>query len=705
MINHIESNGRKPNRLKGEKSPYLLQHAYNPVDWHPWGSAAFKKAKKEDKPVFLSIGYSTCHWCHVMERESFTDLTVAKLLNKTFVCIKVDREERPDIDSIYMKACQMMTGSGGWPLTVIMTPDKKPFFAATYIPKETRFGRTGIKELIPRIKSLWESRREELASSAHKITDLLKQSEKRAETIKSKELGESILESAYEKLAEQFDEHNGGFGVAPKFPSTHNLLFLLRYWKRTGNEKALQMVEKTLRAMRLGGIYDHIGFGFHRYSTDSIWFVPHFEKMLYDQAMLTIAYTEAYQATGRQEYARTVREILTYVLRDMTDPQGGFYSAEDADSEGEEGKFYLWTEDQINGILTTDESELVKKVFNVKRRGNYQEESTWKRTGRNILCLKKSTEEIASQLKIPPRVLQERLNMARQKLHNARKKRVPPSKDDKVLTDWNGLMIAALAKAARVLDETRYGDAAEQAADFVLDKLRDSEGQLHHRYRDGEAAIRGFLDDYAFFIWGLLELYETTFDAEHLESALELTEDLTKHFWDEDGGFYFTADDAEHVLIRKKKIHDGAYPSGNSVAFLNFIRLAKMTANTQLEKRAHEMLSSFSGIISQSPTAYTHLMVGIDFALGDSYEVVIVGNRQSEDTQKMLKAIRNRFVPNKVVLFREATEESPRISDLAYFTRDLHSRGGKATAYVCRNYECNLPTSNAKKMLDLLNAK
>jgi uncharacterized protein YyaL (SSP411 family) len=705
MNDHRKTGGKRPNRLISEKSPYLLQHAYNPVDWHPWDAKAFDKAKKEDKPVFLSIGYSTCHWCHVMERESFVDPMIAQLLNETFVCIKVDKEERPDIDSVYMKVCQMLTGSGGWPLTIIMTHDKKPFFAATYIPRRTRFGRTGMMELIPRIQSLWESRREELIKSAEKVTDLFMKTEG-VHTVKNGELGESILKTTFEELDRQFDECNGGFGVAPKFPSAHNLLFLLRYWKRSGNEKALHMVEKTLKAMRLGGIYDHLGFGFHRYSTDSKWLVPHFEKMLYDQAMLTLAYTEAFQATGRGEYEQTVRETLTYVLRDMTDPQGGFYSAKDADSEGEEGKFYLWTEDEVSRFLSADETNLVRKIFNLEKGGNFEDESTWKRTGRNILYMKKSLDENASKLGISSGMLQEKFDIARQKLYDERVKRVAPSKDDKILTDWNGLMIAALAKAARVFDETEYRDASKKAVDFVLNKLLDSKGRLLHRYRDGEVAIPGFLDDYAFFIWGLLELYETTFEVEYLVSALKLSEELAKHFWDEeDGGFFFSGDDAEEILVRKKEIHDGAIPSGNSVAFLNLIRLARMTANTDLEDRASEMLSSFSGIVSKSPVAYTYLMTGVDFVLGVSYEVVIVGNYLSEDTKSLIRTLRNKFIPNKVVLLRECNEMLPKISHLAAFTRDLHTLEGKATAYICKNYKCNLPTTDKQKMLDLLNMK
>ncbi|MBM3241464.1 thioredoxin domain-containing protein [Candidatus Poribacteria bacterium] len=705
----MEDNKRS-NRLIFEKSPYLLQHAYNPVDWYPWGEAAFEKAKKEDKPIFLSIGYSTCHWCHVMEKESFEDPKVAKLMNETFVSIKVDKEERPDLDNIYMTVCQMMTGSGGWPLTIIITPDKKPFFAATYIPKETRYGRIGMKELIPRVREVWKSRREEVLSSSEKIADLLKQS---SITSLGEELSENILDSAYAQLSGRFDERYGGFGDAPKFPTPHNLTFLLRYWKRTGNkqpptpfgkgdEKVLHMVEETLQAMRLGGIYDHIGFGFHRYSTDAKWFVPHFEKMLYDQAMLTIAYVEGYQATGHQDYKQTAQEILTYILRDMTAPDGGFYSAEDADSEGEEGKFYVWSEEEIRRILPKGEAELAIKAFNVEEEGNFKEEATGEITGKNILYLRTPLIELASELKILPEELRERLESARQKLFDDREKRIRPHRDEKVLTDWNGLMIAAMAKAAQAFDQAEYINASKKAADFILAKMMDSRGRLYHRYREGEVAIQGFLDDYAFLIWGLIEIYETDFEVKYLKVALELTEEMIKHFWDEKGGaFYFTADDAESVILRRKEIYDGATPSGNSVAMLNLLRLGRIMANPEFEEKARQIGRAFSKDISQSPSVYTQMMAALDFEIGNPYEIVLVGNSKSDDMKAMLKALRERFIPNKVIILRPTEVESPEIIRLANYTKDMLSIDGKTTAYVCQNYSCKQPTTDIGKMLEL----
>jgi uncharacterized protein YyaL (SSP411 family) len=690
------------NHLRNETSPYLRQHAGNPVDWYPWGIEAFEKAQQEDKPVFLSIGYSTCHWCHVMAHESFEHPDVAKLMNETFVCIKVDREERPDIDSVYMRACQVMTGTGGWPLTVILTPDKKPFFAATYIPRESRFGLEGLMELIPRIRDVWAARRAEALSLSDKITGLVQQA---SQTRAGENLGEAELKLAYEQLAGSFDTEHGGFSQAPKFPTPTNLLFLLRYWKRSGNKTALDMVEKTLQTMRRGGIYDHVGFGFHRYSTDSQWLLPHFEKMLYDQAMVAMAYTEAYQATGKEDYKTTAQEILTYVLRDMTGLEGGFFSAEDADTEGVEGKFYLWTQEQIREALGDREADLVNRVFNVEKGGNFAEEASEKRTGANILHLSKTLENIAPDLNLSPQDLRARLSEARKKLFDYRNRRIHPMKDDKILIDWNGLMIAALAKAARAFDEPEYAEAACRATDFALGNMRKANGRLWHRNRGEWTGVDANLDDYAFLVWGLIELYETSFDAAHLRFALELTNDMVKHFWDKDGGgLYLVPDDGEPLLVRKKDIHDTALPSANSVAMLNLLRLGRMTGNADLEKRAAEIDCAFSGSVKESPAAYTQLMVALDFAIGPSYEVVIAGDPHAEDTAAMVRELGRRFLPNKVALFNRSDGKPPELASLAEFTKDQPSIGGRATAYVCVNHTCKSPTTDADKMLELLGA-
>jgi len=692
-----------PNHLTNEASPYLRQHAHNPVDWYPWGPEAFERAQREDKPIFLSIGYSTCHWCHVMAHESFEHPEVARLMNEAFVSIKVDREERPDIDNVYMSACQVMTGSGGWPLSIIITPHKKPFFAATYIPKEGRFGLIGMMELIPHIRELWKTRRGEALNLSNEIAAVLQQT---SQETPGEELDEATLELAYEQLAKRFDGQHAGFSSAPKFPTPHNLLFLLRYWKRGGKIAALEMVEKTLQAMWRGGIYDHVGFGFHRYSTDSQWLVPHFEKMLCDQAMLAMAYTEAYQATGKEDYGKTSREIFTYVLRDMTAPEGGFCSAEDADSEGEEGKFYLWTQEEVRQALSNEEADFVAEVFNIEKDGNFAEQATGRRSGVNILHLRKTLGELASDLNLSQQDLQAHLEVIRQKLFAYREKRVHPMKDDKILTDWNGLMLAALAKGAQAFDEPEYAEAARRAADFILGNMRKPDGRLLHRYRDGQAGVEANLDDYAFLVWGLIELYEAIFEARHLEVALELTSEMVRHFWDEDGGgLYLTPDDGESLFVRKKEIYDGAIPSGNSVAMLNLLRLGRMTATSDLEEKAARIGSAFSGSVKQLPSAHTQLMVALDFGVGPCYEVVIAGKAQAEDTKAMAKALRTRFLPNKVVLLNPGERESPEIAKLAEFTKNQSSIGGKATAYVCSNYNCKLPTTDIGKMLELLNVR
>ena len=690
------------NRLKNEKSPYLLQHSDNPVDWYPWGEEAFEKARKENKPILLSIGYSTCHWCHVMEHESFEDEEVAKLMNETFVSIKVDREERPDIDNIYMTVCQMMSKGGcGWPLNIIMTPDKKPFFAATYIPKESRYGRLGMIEFVPKVKEAWEKDNENILKSAETITEAVKKATDVSQNTQVKDLSTKTLDTAYNQLLRNFDEENGGFGRSPKFPTPHNHLFLLRYWKRTGDQQALDMVEKTLQEMRLGGMYDHVGFGFHRYSTDPNWLVPHFEKMLYDQAMLVMAYTEAYQATGKKEYETTARQILTYVLRDMTSPEGGFYSAEDADSEGEEGKFYVWTEEELKETLGDKGAELIITTFNTSKPGNFAEEAGGHKTGANILHLKKSFSKIAPSYKISEEEFSERIEKARVTLFNEREKRIHPYKDDKILTDWNGLMIAALSKAGRVFNEPQYTESARKAADFILKDMRNNNGTLLHRYRQGEAGIRANVDDYAFFIWGMIELYESTFDIKYLKVALSLQDEMDKGFWDDkNGGYYFTSNDAEKLISRQKEIYDGAIPSGNSVAGLNLLKLSRITGEVEYEQKAAKLGKAFSETIESGPMAYTLFMIGLDFGIGPSYEVVIVGDPGAKDTKAMIDAVRKNYSPSKVVLTKGKDDD--KITEIADFTKGQSSIEGKATAYVCLNHICNLPTTDINKMLELL---
>ncbi|TKJ42589.1 thioredoxin domain-containing protein [candidate division LCP-89 bacterium B3_LCP] len=699
MNSNDDPGSRTLSHLASENSPYLLQHADNPVNWFPWGEEAFAKARNEDKPIFLSIGYSTCHWCHVMEHESFEDEGVAGLMNEAFVNIKVDREERPDIDNIYMSVCQIMNGSGGWPLTIIMTPDKKPFFSGTYFPKHSRYGRIGMMELIPQISNAWKNRKQDIEDTADRITTALSSMNGLEVKLNAGSLSASTIDEAYDYFQKTFDETSGGFGNAPKFPTPHNLLFLLRIWKRDKNERALHMVEETLTQMRMGGIFDHLGYGFHRYSTDPQWLLPHFEKMLYDQALLTIAYLETYQATGKDTYRETAEEILTYVLRDMTSPDGGFFSAEDADSEGEEGKFYLWTIHEIKEILGPTEAELFASAYRINENGNFTDESTGGKNN-NILHLTKSLEQIADEQEIHISDLRIRLQNARTALFTVRGDRIHPQKDDKILTDWNGLMIAALSLAGRILDDPDYTSAAQRAADFVLKEMTLPSGGLLHRYRKGEAGISGNIDDYAFLTWGLIELYETTFRVGYLERALSLTEYQITHFWDDDkGGFYFTPNDAERLLMRTREIYDGAVPSGNSVSLLNLLKLSHITANPELEEKADQMLQAFSAQIKSAPAHFTHMLNGLIFAQGPTYEVIIAGDREDHSTTAMIQAINNQYQPNLVVIQRPCNKEAGAITQIAPFVKLYEAINGQTAAYVCKNNQCSLPTSTIEEML------
>ena len=565
-----KTQGPGKNELAGEKSPYLLQHADNPVHWQPWGNEAFLRAETEDKPIFLSIGYATCHWCHVMAHESFEDQEVADILNEHFVAIKVDREERPDVDKIYMSVCQALTGRGGWPLSVFMTPESKPFFAGSYFPKNSRMGMPGFMDILNQLAHMWQNDRDRIITSGDKITEAIQPAKTNTQSALP---DRSILETGCRQLGGIFDPRHGGFGKAPKFPTPHNLTFLLRWHLRDTNGPAIQMVEKTLTAMRYGGIFDQVGFGFHRYSVDDQWLAPHFEKMLYDQALLAMAYLEAFQATENSFHARVAREIFTYVLRDMTDSAGGFYSAEDADSEGEEGLFYLWTPKEVIAILGEGEGNLFCDFYDITEKGNFEGHKSIARITRPI-------EAFAKARGLEPDVLVARLEESRQKLFLHRKNRIHPLKDDKILTSWNGLMIAALAKGAQVLGESAYARAADKAAKFILKTLKGPDGRLLRRYRTGEAALAAYLNDYAFFVWGLLELYEATFKPAWLEAAIHYTNDMLDLFEDtENGGLFFTGKGNEALITRSREVYDGALPSGNSVAALNLFRLHRMTGN------------------------------------------------------------------------------------------------------------------------------
>jgi hypothetical protein len=689
-----------PNRLINEKSPYLIQHAQNPVDWYPWGDEAFEKATADHKPIFLSIGYAACHWCHVMEKESFEDEETATYLNDTFICIKVDREERPDIDSVYMAACQMLTGRGGWPLTVLLTPDKKPFYAATYIPKTSRFGRPGLIDICKQIKSLWEKDRDKINDSAAQISQHLGKAFDFHWT--GENLDESVLKSAYEELESSFDEECGGFGSAPKFPTPHRMLFLLRYYHRTAEEKAMVMVQKTLKAMRLGGIWDHVGFGFHRYSTDQLWLLPHFEKMLYDQALLAMAYLETYQITKDPLYAKTADDIFAYVLRDMTSDTGGFFTAEDADSEGEEGKFYVWTIHEFNAVLGAERGKLWQRFMNLNSHGNFADEATGQKTGNNILHLTRSFSEWAEKLEMEETDLADRWEKTRETLFYIRKKRVPPLKDDKILTDWNGLMIAALAMGSRILGNYSYIEAAKKAAAFIQRRLTDETGTLLHRFRNEESGIKANANDYAFFIFGLLELFRATFEPEYIHRAIEFQEQMIENFWDhESGGFYLTSKSAEQLPARPKELYDGAIPSANSVAFLNLLILSRLTGNTRWEQYADEMVSTFAGSIKKQLSAFSYFLCGLELTVGKKHEIVIAGETGSADTEKMLSVLDQRYIPHAVVILKNSQNES-QLSEIASFTDPLKPVAGKTTAYVCSGFACGTPTTDPKELASMI---
>jgi uncharacterized protein len=694
----IPDERKKGNHLVHEKSPYLLQHAQNPVDWYPWGEEAFSRAVREDRPVFLSVGYATCHWCHVMAHESFEDPEVAELLNKGFVCIKVDREERPDIDSVYMGVCQLMTGQGGWPLTIVMTPDKKPFFAATYIPKESRFSMTGLLTLLPRITSAWHIQRQDLLRSTDKILDALQPA---AGAISSDEPGSGTLDEAYEDLLLQFDPEYGGFGNAPKFPTPHTLLFLMRYGNRTGKKRALAMVEKTLDEMQNGGICDQLGGGFHRYSTDAKWRVPHFEMMLYDQALLLMAYTEAFQITRNERYRKTAEGIIGYVLRDLTSPDGAFHSAEDADSLGGEGAFYVWTTGEIKEVLGDEDAAFATLAYGVTESGNFQSPELG--PGKNLLYRTQSGSEIAGTLSIPDQDFKARLESIRARLFSMRQQRARPSCDDKVLTDWNGLFIAALAQASRVFESPQYLAAAERAMQFIFSHMLNAEGRLSHRFRDGEAGIDGFADDYTFIIHALIELYETGFDEKYLSAACSLNEYLVLHFQDEtDGGFFTVADSSEPLILKKKETYDGALPSCNSVSFSNLLRLGRLTGNPGYTEKAAALSRFFQRAVTGSPSAHSWFLCGLFYATGPSQEVVIVGEPESQDTMTLVSATRAYYLPSVMVLLRPAGERGSIISQLAPFTTDYAMKDGKATAYLCTSHSCSSPVTDSQEIRKLL---
>ncbi len=674
------------NHLAGEKSPYLQQHAHNPVDWYPWGEAAFEKSRNEDKPIFLSVGYSTCHWCHVMERESFENEQLAALLNRWFVPVKVDREERPDVDRIYMTFVQASTGSGGWPMSVFLTPELKPFFGGTYFPPDNRYGRPGFGAVLERIAEAWRKERGRIVQSSADVIAQLSQYAG-ASGPSSATPDKTILDSAFQHFRRMFDSTHGGFGNAPKFPRPVVFNFLLRYYARSPgqqvNQEALEMTLETLRAMANGGMHDQLGGGFHRYSVDERWFVPHFEKMLYDQAQLAVSYLEAFQITQDPFYAKIARSTLDYVLRDMTHPEGGFYSAEDADSvidlanpkEKGEGAFYIWSAEELEGYPK------FASVYGVRREGNVSEDPHGEFTGKNILYLREPLDD----------AIEAELQPAKTALLAIRSKRVRPHLDDKILTAWNGLMISAFAKGAQVLEDARYLAAAQRAASFILTRMYDANsGVLKRRYRDGDAAIAGFLDDYAFFAGALLDLYEADFDPAHIEAAMALTDKMRELFEDKtEGAFFSTAAGDSNLVLRMKDDYDGAEPSGNSVALIDLLRLAHFTDRAEYREAAERTLRALGPKIAHQAVAVPQILVGLDYALGPRREVVLAG-----DAEEFLRHVRLRFLPRTVTL-RSGARFFPAAAS-------MHEIDGQPTAYVCQDYVCQLPVNEVSKLEQLL---
>jgi uncharacterized protein YyaL (SSP411 family) len=694
------------NRLIDATSPYLLQHAHNPVDWYEWGSAALEKAKREDKPIFLSVGYSACHWCHVMAHESFENEQIAALMNKHFVNIKVDREERPDLDEIYMQATMLLNqGQGGWPMSVWLTPDRKPFFAGTYFPPTSKWGRPGFGDLCERIGELWRTKREAVEADAERLTGAVARS-LRTPADPDASLTLDTIDRTVQLLAGVFDHGRGGVisGGSNKFPPSMALDLFLRTIARGGTDEPTrrqlrELVELTLDRMARGGIYDQLGGGIHRYSTDVDWLVPHFEKMLYDQALVSRIYIDAYQFTHKPLYARIAREIFDYVIHDLQSPEGGFYSTRDADSEDEEGKYYVWTKQEILAVLGQEAGELFCSYYDVSESGNWNDPHA-PGVPKNILHVPRNLETVAKLNKIDPQELEKRLAASRRKLLDAGSKRVPPRLDDKILAEWNGLMIASLARGGAVLDEQKYIEAAAQAADFILTRQYDN-GRLLRAYRDGRKLEAAFLTDYACMIEGLIELYEATFDWRWLDRAVELNKAAIEHFYDEhDGGFFFSADDHEQLIARSKDIRDGATPSGNSVQLMNLLRLSVMLGDEKLRTLAEETMNYFAARITQYPGTGERFLAAVEFALAGPVELAVVGDPSDARTQALLKKVNVTYLPNRVLLLSNPADADKNVDSPLLENRPLVA--GNPAVYVCRNYTCQRPAATPKELASQL---
>jgi uncharacterized protein YyaL (SSP411 family) len=674
------------NRLIHETSPYLLQHAHNPVDWYAWGEEALERARAEDKAILLSIGYSACHWCHVMEHESFENEAIAKLMNDNFVNIKVDREERPDLDAIYMSAVQMMTGHGGWPMTVFLTPDQVPFYGGTYFPPEDRYGIPGFPRILISIAEAYRVRRDEIASNAQAvITELRRMNSVSAS---SEELSPDALDACVRQLMRSFDPVNGGFGSKPKFPPSMTLSFLLRHYHRTGDRAALAAVELTLGKMAHGGIYDQLGGGFHRYSVDEKWLVPHFEKMLYDNAQLARLYTDAWLATGRPLYRRIAEETLDYVLREMTDARGGFYSTQDADSEGEEGKFFVWTPAEIRQLLGAEDAALFCRYYDVTEEGNFEE--------KNILHVDVEMESVARLLGVDIERMRAATERGRRVLFEAREGRIKPGRDEKMLTAWNGLMLRAFAEAANAFGRSDYRDAAVRNAEFVLANLKRGD-RLLRTHRDGESKLNAYLEDYAYFADGLLALYEATFDARWFTEARALAETMIELFQDEtDGGFFFTSSDHEDLIARTREIYDNATPAGNSVAADVLLRLSLFTGEARYRDLAERTIRLAREVMMRAPSAFGRLLCALDLYLSSPLEIAVVGDGEDAARAEMLSEVYGRYMPNRVVA-ASAPGDQGAVAAIPLLA-GRKALGGRATAYVCRNFHCEAPITEAAEL-------
>jgi uncharacterized protein len=708
-----EDGEKYTNRLIHEKSPYLLQHVHNPVDWYPWGKEAFDKAKKENKPILLSVGYSTCHWCHVMEHESFENPEIAKLMNDNFVSIKVDREERPDIDQVYMTFVQATTGSGGWPMTVFLTPDLKPFFGGTYFPPEDKWGQPGLTRVLNKITEAWKSDRERIVASSDKIISQL-QSVTEA-TGGAEKVSDSVTRNAYEQFASQFDAKFGGFGESPKFPRPAALNFLFDFYGNDPESKegkhALEMALSTLRKMAEGGIHDHIGGGFHRYSTDKFWHVPHFEKMLYDQAQLAMAYLSAFQITRDPLFEKTARDILDYVSRDMTDKEGGFYSAEDADSllaqgkpEHAEGAFYVWTKHEIDRVLDAEGAKIFEYHYGVEQKGNAPEDPQGEFKNKNILIQRHSVAETAKKFGQSENKIEQLLAESRKLLFETRAKRPRPHLDDKVVTAWDGLMISAFARAYQLFHDPAYVQAANKAADFIRQKLyRADTNTLLRSYRQGASEVNGFASDYAFLVEGLIDLYEASFDTGRIEWAMKLQQRQDELFGDaKEGGYYSTSDKDSDVLLRMKEADDTAEPSPNSVTALNLLRIGYMFDQADARHSAEKAIKAFATQIERAPTSVPQMLVALSWSRSKPKQIVIAGKADDAATQTMLREVHRHFVPHEVLILADGGNDQQFFSDRVEFMKSVSEIGNKPTAYVCENFVCQLPTTDLKTLANLL---